>query len=287
LGVPVTPLGGATIAFVFGCAVGSFLNVCIFRLPRNCLSIRRPTFSFCPSCRTTLAPYDNIPVLSWLVLRGRCRHCAARISLRYPVVEAATGGLFALLYLRFAAGEGSLAVFAVYCGFACALLVATCVDLDFLIIPDEISLGGLAAAVLASVLLPGLHDAAGEPLTGLLRSVVGAAVGAGLTYGMGLAGRAIFRKEAMGLGDVKLMGMVGALLGWRVAVAAFFIAPLFGLVMGLVTLIRTGKHIIPYGPFLSIGALVALLFKQRVCVYVETYEQAARCLFHFFRRVFG
>ena len=239
--------------FVLGSCIGSFLNVCIYRLPRE-QSIVRPR-SRCTHCRRRIAWYDNIPLLSYLLLRARCRHCRKPISWRYPAVEALTGLPTVAVLSRFGAG----AVSVVYLAIVCALIVASFVDLEFQIIPDEISLGGLALGVALSVLLPSLHGADSR-LLALGRSVIGLLVGGWLLYGTGLLGDLIFRKESMGGGDVKLLAMAGSILGWRLVALTFFLAPILALVPGLFVLLFKRSHLIPYGPFLSLGLVLSLFF---------------------------
>jgi leader peptidase (prepilin peptidase)/N-methyltransferase len=238
--------------FLSGSFVGSFLNVCIYRLPRE-ESIADPPRSRCPSCKHQIAWYDNIPLLSYAALRAKCRHCQATISWRYPVVEALTGAMTVAVVARFGVTPVSL----VYAAFVWALIVASFVDLEFQIIPDEISVGGLVLGLIVSVLIPALHGADSIALS-LRRSFVGALVGGGLLYTTGMLGDFIFRKESMGGGDIKLLAMAGAILGWRLVTLTFFISPMLALVPGLGVLFLKRSHVIPYGPFLSLGLLVSL-----------------------------
>lgn len=242
-----------TFWFMVGTMWGSFLNVCIFRLPRE-ESIVRPR-SHCPGCQHPIAWYDNIPLLSLLLLGGRCRHCQASISWRYPVVEALTGALTVAVLHRFGITPAGF----IYVAFVYALLVASFVDLEFQIIPDEISLGGLAVGVALSVLVPSLHGTTSR-LIALERSVIGLLVGGALLYGTGFLGELLFRKEAMGGGDVKLLAMAGSLLGWKTVTVCFFVSPVLALIPGVFVLLVKRSHVIPYGPFLSLGLVVALFF---------------------------
>jgi len=274
-------------AFGVGCAVGSFLNVCIWRLPRG-MKVNEPPRSICPECGQMIAWYDNIPLLSFLVLGGRCRHCGAAISWQYPVVEGITGILFALIYWRqglvVGTGPDQLIIMMLL---ASLLVVASAVDMKFYVIPDEISVFGLVAGLFAGLLLPGLHVGVRpyhtftaltglRHLDGLMGSMLGAAVGGGMVFFFALVGELVFRREALGFGDVKLMAMVGAFLGWKVAVATFFISPFFGLFYGLPLLLLKGEHVMPYGPFLSGGAFIAMLFRTSVCRYLAPLEQLIR-----------
>ena len=256
--------------FVVGSLWGSFLNVCIYRLPRE-QSIIRPR-SRCPACRHPIAWHDNIPLLSIALLRGCCRHCRAPISWRYPVVEALTGALTVAILQRFGMGPvGFVHVALVY-----ALIVASFVDLEFQIIPDEISLGGLALGVLLSVVIPSLHGTSAWPVA-LMRSGIGLLVGGALLYGTGFLGELIFRKEAMGGGDVKLLAMAGSILGWKTVTVCFFISPVLALIPGLIVLLVKRSHVIPYGPFLSVGLVVALFFGDAL-LRVSGIEESVRLL---------
>ena len=256
--------------FAWGSCLGSFLNVCIYRLPRE-QSIVRPR-SRCPGCQHPIAWHDNIPLLSQALLRGRCRHCGQPISWRYPVVEALTGVLTVSVLQRFDMG----AVGFVYLALVYALIVASFVDFEFQIIPDEISLGGLALGVILSVLLPSLHGTTVR-LLALERSVIGLLIGGALLYGTGFLGELVFRKEAMGGGDVKLLAMAGSILGWKTVTVCFFISPVLALIPGLIVLFVKRSHVIPYGPFLSLG-LVAALFFGDALLRVSGIEESIRIL---------
>lgn len=258
--------------FVLGCLVGSFLNVCIYRLPRD-KSVFRPMRSYCPQCHEPIAWHDNIPVVSYLRLGGCCRHCGGVISPRYALVEALTGCLFLLTFavLRGRAPSETWGVVAVSLAFVSLLIASSFIDLELRIIPDSLTLGGAVCMPVVSALLPQLHDrpAYGRDLLffeddrtlgALAACFVGMAVGAFAIWLTGLLGRALFRKEAMGLGDVKFMAMAGGFLGWKLTLVAFFIAPFFGALIGIAMLMRTRDHHIPYGPFLSIGAFIAMLW---------------------------
>ncbi|MFA5087983.1 MAG: prepilin peptidase [Candidatus Omnitrophota bacterium] len=248
-----------TFIFLFGLAVGSFLNVCIVRIPQG-KSIVAPR-SQCVRCQKMIPWYDNIPLLSYLLLRGRCRFCREKISFRYFIVEFLTAVLFLMFYLRF----GMEAVLFPYLVMLCGLIISTFVDFEHRIIPDEISLGGMAAGLVFSFILPSLHFV--EPLvnqgflthlSSLGRSLLGVLVGGGSIYLLGLMGDFIFKKESMGGGDVKLMAMVGAFVGWKLVLLSFFIAPFFGAVYGIIEKIRTKESTIAYGPFLALGTLISL-----------------------------
>ncbi len=236
------------IVFIAGSIVGSFLNVCIHRLPRG-ESIIRPS-SRCPGCGKAIPWYDNIPIFSFLLLGARCRFCKTRIRIRYFIVEVLTAALFLILYLYF----GLSAKFFANLVFASLLIIATFADFEHQEIPDQVSIGGICAGVMSSL------------FTGLtfLGSLIGALTGGAIIYLAGVLGKAAFKKEAMGGGDVKLMAMIGAFLGWKLVILTFFIAPFFGAIVGITLKIRTGQEVIPYGPYLSLGALIALFFGDAV-----------------------
>ena len=247
--------------FAIGSCVGSFLNVCIYRMPRD-KSIVKPR-SFCPSCRKQIYWYDNIPFVSYLWLRGRCRFCQKKISFRYFLVEALTGSLFVFLYHRLGLGPS----FWIYSAFFASLLVATFIDFEHQIIPDTISVGGLGVGVLLSFIFPSIHSVPTR-VGSLLSSVLGVLVGGMSIYLIGLLGNFLFKKESMGGGDVKLLAMVGAFLGWEKALLAFFIAPLFGSIVGITLKLTRGAEIIPYGPFLSLASFIAFLWEKEILAYL-------------------
>ncbi|HDZ76491.1 MAG TPA: prepilin peptidase [Candidatus Omnitrophica bacterium] len=245
------------IIFIFGLIIGSFLNVCIVRMPRV-ESIAGPR-SRCPYCNNKINWYDNIPLISYILLAGKCRHCNMRISFQYFVVEFLTALVFLFIYDYY----GLSIDFSIYALFVALLLVATFVDIKYRIIPDEVSLGGIVLGLFLSFIFPQMQEV-NSNLSGLALSGLGVVAGAGITYLTGVAGSFVFKKEAMGLGDVKLMGAVGAFLGWKLAILTFFIAPFFGAVYGIVILLRKGSHLIAYGPFLSIAAGIALFYGENI-----------------------
>jgi leader peptidase (prepilin peptidase)/N-methyltransferase len=236
----------AILSVVLGLIVGSFLNVCIYRLPKG-ESVIRPG-SRCTVCGFSIAWYDNIPVLSFLLLGGRCRGCGGRISWRYPAVEALTGVLFLLATLRLGLGVRTIFLLT----FLCGLVVVTFIDLDHQIIPHAVTLPGIPLGLIASAITrdPSPRDAA-----------AGALVGAGLVYLVAVYAEVAFQRESMGGGDINLLAMIGAFLGWRQVFLSFFIAVAAGACLSLL-LIATGvlsrKDRIPFGPFLALGAVVAL-----------------------------
>lgn len=330
----------SVLFFIVGTVVGSFLNVCIVRLPKN-ESIVYPG-SHCPSCKHPIAWYQNVPIFSYVLLLGRCPYCRSGISFRYLVVEVLTGAAFAGFY---AYSGFTLLTFA-YLVMTCCFIIATFVDFAHRIIPDEISIGGMVAGVALSLFVPGLHDISDQTLTlgraimygiislgilfhlgekylwkrpvpdlpedehdgdpGVLNmilicmlvtevllgfvlplvvdldslafgrnlksldaAIIGAYVGGGVIYVMGMLGDYLFRKDSMGGGDIKLMGLVGAFMGWGYAVIAFFVAPFFGALYGVVEKIRTKDSAIAYGPFLVIGALITLFYGRHIWQFLQ------------------
>ena len=245
------------LIFIFGSIIGSFLNVCIYRIPRN-ESIVSPG-SRCTSCKKPIPWYDNIPLLSYICLLARCRFCKERISPRYFVVELVSALTFLLLFIYF----GFIAEFWIYSLVTFALIVVTFVDLEFQIIPDRISIGGLILGIVLSVVFPQLHNAATWK-AGLINSGLGALAGGGLIWITGYLGALVFKKEAMGGGDVKLMAMLGAFLGWKMAVLVFFLAPFFGTPVGLYIKFVKKHDIIPYGPYIALAGFVAMIWGQRI-----------------------
>ena len=256
--------------FVFGSIVGSFLNVCIHRMPSEGYSLVRPS-SHCPHCKKPISWFDNIPLLSYMLLAGKCRSCRKPISLRYFIVELLTAAAFLFLYDNFGFSYNFL-----FCAlFICLLIVATFVDIAHRIIPDEISVGGIVAGFI-------LRSAAGISVKPpafdyhpLLNSLFGIIAGGGIIYLTGLLFDLVYFKllkrppiqgetESMGGGDVKLLAMIGAFLGWERALLTFFIAPFFGVVIGIINLVAKKYHTIPYGPFLSMAAVLSLFWAERI-----------------------
>jgi len=245
------------LIFTLGTILGSFLNVCIHRLPKG-QSVVLPG-SHCPGCKKPIEWYDNIPLLSYILLRGKCRVCGWRIPARYFIVELFTALLLTALYLVF----GITVQFFAYGVMTALLLIATFVDFEIQEIPDEVSLGGIAAGVVLSTIFPVLMEVRG-PWHGLIFSIMGAFAGGASIYAMGFIGELIFKKEAMGGGDVKLMAMIGSFLGWKLVLLTFFIAPIFGAGVGIIKKLKDGSQTIAYGPYLSMAALVALLWGERI-----------------------
>ena len=243
-----SPMLLALFSFLFGAVCGSFLNVCIYRLPLE-QSVVSPG-SRCMQCGAQVRWFDNIPIFSWFLLRGRCRQCGAAFSIRYPLIEALTGLLTLLLMLRFGPGLQ----FAVYFILTAALLVITFIDFDYQIIPDEISLPGIGLGFLFSFFMP-------EP--GWLSSLLGILVGWGSLAGIFYAYLWLTGKEGMGGGDAKLHDMLGGFLGIKAVPFIIFVSSLVGTVVGisLMVLQKKGRHLaIPFGPYLAAGALLYIFY---------------------------
>jgi leader peptidase (prepilin peptidase)/N-methyltransferase len=268
--------------FLIGTVVGSFLNVCIYRIPWQ-KSVIWPS-SRCPICFCEIAAHDNIPVVSWILLRGECRSCGAPISVRYVFVESLVGILFVAVYLidviaaePFLYGQVSpfqLAVMAFHDILVALLVAATFIDYDLMTIPDAITWTGWILGIGLGTLWPQIRPAPSGALThlgGFGVGLLGLAVGGGLTWACRVSFGFLFRREAMGFGDVTLMGMIGAFLGWQAAILTFFIAPFFGLghaawkVFRLVTKWARGGQLsvrdreLPFGPYLSMAAVTVVL----------------------------
>lgn len=246
--------------FAVGAAVGSFLNVCIVRLPEG-KSLVRPG-SACPSCGAPIRWFDNIPILSFLFLRGKCRRCGLPISWRYPAVELLTAILFVLLLHRF---THALAL-AVYIGFVCALVVVSFIDLKHYIIPNEISIPGIFIGLALSLLPARL--AGGQLVTSsFLSAVIGCIAGGGILYLAGIFSLVVFKKEGMGGGDIKLLAMVGAFLGWKLALMTIVVGSMLGAVVGILLILFRLKgrtDYIPFGPYLSLGAILSLMYGDHI-----------------------
>lgn len=264
---------GYIFAFVLGSAIGSFLNVVIHRVPRE-QSIVLPN-SACPNCKTAIKPYDNIPILSWLMLGGKCRNCKQPIAWRYPAVELLTAVVFILTYWRL----GFTAFLPVGMIFVAAMIALIFIDAEHMILPNVITYPLLAVAVLVRFVYPvafghTFSDTTFAPLTGLqgqpawlvslAGALLGALVGGGSLWLVGAIWKALRGVDAMGLGDVKMMFGVGALLGWRLSLLTIFAGALAGAVIGIVVLSKQKeKNLqtqIPFGIFLGVGSIIALLF---------------------------
>ena len=253
----------AFFATFFGACVGSFLNVCIYRIPRD-ESVVKPR-SHCPHCGAMIPWHLNIPVASWLFLRGKCAACKGPISFRYTLVELLTALLFLAVFMKWAAPQAvhmlpipHPLIIPVYWVLVAGLILGTFVDFEHYIIPDSVTIGGMAVGPIFSALVPSLHSQE-VWWRGLATSGLGLVVGFGVLYAVAWIGEKAFKKEAMGFGDVKLMGAIGAFLGWQATLFTVFVASLLGSVCGLLLIAFGGVKMqsrIPFGPYLSAGALI-------------------------------
>ncbi len=256
----------AALSLAWGACIGSFLNVCIYRIPRD-LSVVIPG-SHCPSCKKPIRWFQNIPVLAFIALRGRCANCGVRISPRYAVVELLTAMLFLLAWLKFGVMDGPRAfglvpvtdmlLVPVFWLVVTGLVLGTFVDFEHMILPDRVTWGGMLCGLLASGLVPSLHGQT-EMLPALIRSAIGAAAGFGLLWAVATLGEFAFKKEAMGFGDVKLMGAIGAFFGWQAVLFTVMISSFAGTLVGVTLIIARKKEMqsrIPFGPYLALAALL-------------------------------
>ena len=251
----IDPLSGSIASFLLGLIVGSFLNVCIYRIPKG-ESIVFPS-SKCTQCGNSLKWYHNIPVASYLALRGRCAFCGKPISFVYPLVELCMGLLSLALFAKFGWSWTFLFLFL----FLAALVVVTFIDLQLQIIPDVISLPGIAVGFGSSFLRPELS---------VWDSLIGIVAGGGALLAVFLVYYALTKREGMGIGDVKLLAMIGAFLGWRSLLFVILSSSLLGAVSGLAVMLIKSRNIklaIPFGPFLSLGAVMYLFFGKEIITW--------------------
>jgi leader peptidase (prepilin peptidase)/N-methyltransferase len=235
------------LVFVFGAAIGSFLNVCIFRLPAK-ESIVKPR-SRCPHCHHPLTFYDNIPIISFIFLQGICRYCDKAISWRYPLVELITALLALLLFIKF----GLTLKFLVFFIFIAVLIVITFIDLDHQIIPDILTLPGIPIFTLAAIFLVKIP---------WLEALLGILIGGGILFAIAVVYEFISKREGMGGGDIKLLAMIGGFLGWKSLIFILLFSSLAGALIGIAVMIikkQDMKYAVPFGPFLA-AAVVAYVF---------------------------
>ena len=248
------------LVLAVGLLIGSFLNVCIYRMPRN-QSIIFPS-SRCPSCDNPIRSFDNIPLLSYLVLGGKCRYCGQKISLRYPLVESLNGLIYVAVIWRYGVGWDSV----FYCLLSSSLIVITFIDLDFQIIPDRITLPGIPLGIAAgSFLLPDPFLRA-VPL-GYQSALIGAATGFLFYYFIAYLSIVLLKKEGMGGGDIKMMAMVGGFLGWKTVILTTFLGSLLGSIAGIAIMLikKKGRGLqIPFGPYLALGTFISIFFGQEI-----------------------
>jgi len=281
LGIPL-PIACVLIG-ILGAMIGSFLNVVIHRLPRE-QSIVFPN-STCPACRAPIAAYDNIPILSFMILRGRCRKCRAPISARYPAVEALTALLFATVAWR----SGFSLALPFDLAFAAAMVALVFIDAENMILPNAITYPGILFVLVARLAIPYLasparlddltHLSAIVPphlpvaVVSLIGAAIGALAGGGSLWLMGFIWEKLRGVEAMGLGDVKMMIMVGAYLGWRLTILTILLAVFSGALTGIAMMARRGRNLqmkLPFGVFLGVGAVVSLLVGTRIVEWYAT-----------------
>ncbi len=240
------------IIFIFGSILGSFFNVCIYRIPRNKSIISPP--SSCPACERPIRFYDNVPLISYLFLKGRCRLCGNPISARYPFVELVTAVLFLLLYRRF----GLSLDLPVQMLFVSLLVIISFIDLDFRIIPDVLSIGGVSAGMILSFVRPSFY---------WLSAIYGILVGGGILFAIALIYQLFTKREGMGGGDIKLLAMIGSFCGAWGVVFSLMAGSLLGTLVGLPLMLIKGedtKYAIPFGPFLSLGALIYVFAGEEI-----------------------
>lgn len=248
--------GAAGIVFIFGACIGSFLNVCIYRIPQK-KSIVFPG-SFCPNCKNEIPFYYNIPVLSYIYLKGRCKFCKVPISIRYPMIEALTGFFAVAVYMRFGLGLTSLYWFL----FISVLITISFVDIDHQIIPDVISLPGIIIFASSFYFIPEMT---------WKQTLIGILAGGGSLLGVSYIYTLVRKQEGMGGGDIKLLAMIGAAVGLKGIFFTIFSASLLGTMAGVLMMLynRTSdiQFKIPFGPFLSAGAVLYIFFGQQVIVW--------------------
>ncbi len=268
----------AFMAFVFGAMIGSFLNVCVYRLPRNVSVVKGR--SHCPSCGQGIAWYDNVPILSWLILGARCRNCAQPISWQYPVVEGITGLLFLLVFLKF---QLTIAT-PVYMALAASMVLVTFVDLTDWTIPNEVTFPGIPLGVVFS-LVGMFYPESALILQDPIASLIGIVVGGGSLYLLDKLALLLLKKRGMGFGDVKLLAMLGAFFGWQGVLLIIMMASLVGSVVGIAMImwqkrhprsgvpnedaatthddeeaVPTNGHYLPFGPYLALAGVLYMFF---------------------------
>jgi len=260
------------LSFLWGASTGSFLNVCIYRIPRD-ESVVKPR-SHCPHCSELIPWYLNIPIFSYIMLLGRCRFCRARITPRYVLVELLVAILFLLVWLKYNVTIGprplglvptiSAGLVPVLWLYVSGLVLATFVDFEHMIIPDSVSIGGMIVGPILSALVPAMHGVE-TVLESVMWSAVGLAFGFGMLWSVGKLGSVIFRKPAMGFGDVKLIGAIGAFTGWQGVLFTIVGSSLVGSIVGITLVLVGGKRMqsrIPYGPYLAVAAVIWVLWGQ-------------------------
>jgi len=249
--------------FAFGTIVGSFLNVCIHRIPQG-KSIVAPS-SHCPCCQTPIRFYDNIPLVSFIILRGRCRGCQTPISFRYPLVEFLMGLFSLILLLRY----GISTLYVIYLAFFASLMLVSFIDLPHRIIPDVISLPGIVIGLVISLL---------HPQMSIKDSLIGVLLGGGSLYVVASVYHMVTKREGMGGGDVKLLAMIGAFIGWKGVLFTILCSSFIGSVVGVTLMLWSSadsKYAVPFGPFLSLGAIIYVLWGEALITWYLGFLRAA------------
>lgn len=247
--------GFYVLFFVLGAIFGSFGNVVIYRLPRE-ESVVKPR-SYCYSCKTQIKWYDNIPILSWFILRGKCRKCQAKFSFRYPLVEIIMAVLFALSY-HYAGLSWTLLEYLI---FIFGLVVCTFIDLDHMILPDEFTLSGIVIGLIGATL---------NPQREFLDALFGVLMGGGFLWGMAYVYYMFTKNEGMGGGDIKLLAWIGAIVGWKAIPFVIMTSAIVGSVIGLIAARKQKaglKTVIPFGPYLALGAVVYLFGGEAIALW--------------------
>ncbi|MDD4765304.1 MAG: prepilin peptidase [Atribacterota bacterium] len=240
------------IIFTIGLVIGSFSNVCIYRIPRN-ESLVWPG-SHCPKCSKPIKFYDNIPLISYIILKGKCRNCGEPIPLQYPIVELATGLFYLALYLFY----GLQLIALVYMILCSVLIIISFIDLKVEIIPDTISLPFIVIGFLLSFFLRNINP---------LDSMLGIITGGGSLLLVAIFGSKLFKKEAMGGGDIKLAAMIGAFFGWKLTLLSLFLSFFLGSIIGIIVLAASkdkSNNIIPFGPFIALGAMISMFWGNAI-----------------------
>jgi leader peptidase (prepilin peptidase)/N-methyltransferase len=257
----------SVMVFALGASIGSFLNVIVYRLPAG-LSILWPP-SRCPKCLNQLKAYDNVPVFGWISLKGRCRYCKSKISVRYPVVEGVTGIIFLLVFLVFQVSTFTIG----YWAFCSWLLALSLIDLDTMTLPNPLTQSGLVVGILFQMVVGYLPEGSSVALVNhFMMAIVGAVLGLWLFDAIALLGSIAFGKTAMGAGDAKLAAMMGTWLGWKYLLLASFIACALGALIGSAVIMRRRKATsrkslgqkMPFGPFLALGSVITLFSGEAI-----------------------